>query len=196
MKSHAIFAPPPDYSDEARTKRLTGSGVAVVDIDPSTGKVTRAVMAVSTGHDILDRASVTAFKAWRFVPNTVSKAKIPITYTMTGPGATELQVVKSRSMEELLASFLGKGNLLNGPVPKYPKFSPWPNKEGKGTYQIQFDKEGKVAEVRILKSSADAIFDREAVSTLHQWRLRKGPLLVQLPLAFKLTSDSYRVWIP
>ena len=53
-----------------------------------------------------------------------------------------------------------------------------------------------VPEVNILKSSGDPTFDRVAVKTLLEWRLRKGPLNIQLPRAFKLTPDNYRIWIP
>lgn len=195
-KSHAIYAPKPDYPEEARAQRLTGSGIAVLEVDISTGKVKRVEMVESTGHDLLDRGCVTAFRAWRFKPGTVARAKIPITFTIGGAGPVEFKVVRSRPMDQVLAPFLGKGTVLNAPIPQYPKFPPWHDKEGKGIYELHVDKEGKVADVKVLKSSADAAFDRESVRTLLNWRLRKGPLVVQLPLAFKLTSDRYRVWIP
>jgi hypothetical protein len=34
------------------------------------------------------------------------------------------------------------------------------------------------------------------VSTLRKWRLRTGPRVIELPLAFKLTPNSYDVGIP
>jgi len=82
-KANAIFAPKPDYPYEARSRRLTGSGVCVVSVDPS-GNVTSADMAVSIGSPILDNSATSAFRRWKFKPGSVSRAKIPITFTMTG----------------------------------------------------------------------------------------------------------------
>jgi TonB family protein len=83
-KAAAIFAPKPEYPYEARSKKLTGSGVCVVTVDTGTGNVTDATMAQSIGNAILDNSAVSAFKRWRFKPGAVSKAKIPVTFTMTG----------------------------------------------------------------------------------------------------------------
>jgi TonB family protein len=41
-------------------------------------------MAQSIGNPILDNAATSAFRQWRFKPGTVSKVRIPITFTMTG----------------------------------------------------------------------------------------------------------------
>ncbi len=83
-KAAAIFAPKPEYPYEARSRRLTGSGVCVVTVDPATGNVTDATMAQSIGNPILDNSALSAFRRWRFKPGSVSRAKIPVTYTMTG----------------------------------------------------------------------------------------------------------------
>lgn len=83
-KAAAISAPRPEYPYEARSHHVTGSGVCVVTVDPASGNVTDATMAQSTGSPILDNSAVSAFRRWRFKPNTVSKVKIPITYTMAG----------------------------------------------------------------------------------------------------------------
>ena len=83
-KAAAISAPRPEYPYEARSHHVTGSGVCVVTVDPASGNVTDASMAQSTGSPILDNSAVSAFRRWRFKANSVSKVKIPITYTMTG----------------------------------------------------------------------------------------------------------------
>jgi protein TonB len=82
-KANAIYAPKPEYPYEARSRHLTGSGICVVDVDPS-GNVTNATMAQSIGNPILDNSAASAFRRWRFKPGSVSKCKIPITFTMTG----------------------------------------------------------------------------------------------------------------
>lgn len=83
-KANALFGPKPDYPYEARAKKLTGSGVCVVTVDPGTGNVTSADMVQSTGSPILDNSAVSAFRRWRFKPGALSKAKIPVTFTLTG----------------------------------------------------------------------------------------------------------------
>jgi TonB family protein len=83
-KAAAISAPRPEYPYEARRMHVTGSGVCVVSVDTSTGNVTDATMAQSIGNSILDNAATSAFKRWRFKPGSVSKVKIPITFTMSG----------------------------------------------------------------------------------------------------------------
>ena len=83
-KALATYAPRPQYPYEARSRRITGSGVCVVEVDPGSGSVSSASMAQSIGNPILDNAAVSAFRQWRFKPGSVSKVKIPITFTMTG----------------------------------------------------------------------------------------------------------------
>lgn len=83
-KALATYAPRPQYPYEARSRHVTGSGVCVVSVDPGSGSVTDASMAQSIGNPILDNAAVSAFKQWRFKAGTVSKVRIPITFTMTG----------------------------------------------------------------------------------------------------------------
>jgi TonB family protein len=53
-------------------------------VDPVSGSVTSVVMEASTGSLVLDNAAVTGFRRWRFKPGTISKVKLPITYTLMG----------------------------------------------------------------------------------------------------------------
>lgn len=186
---------PVEYPYAARRARITGSGVGVMEIDRTTGKVKSAYMAPSTGSPILDNAALFSFRRWRFKPGTVSKAKIPITFTTSGPPVFEYRV-KQKPMDEVLANFLGKGVVLNGPIPAYPRFPPWTDKHGLGVYELHVQKDGTVAEVKILRPSGDNRFDRIAIKTLRKWRLRRGPLILELPLSFTLTPTSYSVDIP
>jgi TonB family protein len=83
-KALATYAPRPAYPMEARRDRLTGSGVALLEVDKRTGYVTSARMLQSIGHKILDDAALKAFRQWRFKPGTKSEIKIPINYTIGG----------------------------------------------------------------------------------------------------------------
>ena len=84
IKALAINAPRPDYPYEARRQGTTGSGIALLIIDPQTGNVLDARMTFGTGSIILDNATLTAFKRWRFHPGAVTTVQVPITYTLTG----------------------------------------------------------------------------------------------------------------
>jgi TonB family protein len=99
-------------------------------------------------------------------------------------------------MDKMLAPFLGKDTVLNGPSPTYPLSPPWTNKQGDGKYELRVGKNGKVEQVKILKSLGDRTFDRVAVDTLREWQLRRGPMVIELPPAFKLTPQTYDIWIP
>lgn len=84
VRAMALSGPRPLYPYEARRQKITGSGVALMTVDPATGSVIDVVMQVSTGSPVLDNAAVTAFRRWRFKPGTPSRIKAPITYTLTG----------------------------------------------------------------------------------------------------------------
>jgi len=82
-KALATYVPRPHYPYEALSRHVTVIGVCVVEVGPG-GNVTSASMASSIGNPILDNAATSAFRQWRFKPGSVSKVKIPITFTMTG----------------------------------------------------------------------------------------------------------------
>jgi len=84
-KAVAIYAPKPEYPAEARARHLTGSGVIMLDVDVSTGRVGKAYMLQSMGHKILDDAALNAFRRWRFQTGKAApQVKIPIRYTLSG----------------------------------------------------------------------------------------------------------------
>ncbi|MBA2271946.1 MAG: TonB family protein [Chthoniobacterales bacterium] len=79
----AISAQRPEYPYQARRQRVTGSGVALLTVD-ARGHVIDVTMLRSTGSGILDQATISGFRRWRFRPGTVSRVQTPITYTLTG----------------------------------------------------------------------------------------------------------------
>jgi len=84
-KASAISAPRPPYPYEARAKHITGSGVCILTVDPASGSVTDATMAQSTGNAMLDSATTSTFKRWKFKAGaTAPRVKVPITFTMAG----------------------------------------------------------------------------------------------------------------
>ena len=83
-KAFVLNAPRPDYPYEARSRRITGSGVAVISVDPNSGLAVDATMEQSIGNPILDNSTVSAFRRWRFKPGTPARIRIPITFVLTG----------------------------------------------------------------------------------------------------------------
>jgi TonB family protein len=83
-KAFALSAPRPEYPYEARSRHITGSGVAVISVEPTTGVVTNATMEQSIGNSILDDSTLSAFRRWRFKPGTPPKVRIPITFLLSG----------------------------------------------------------------------------------------------------------------
>jgi periplasmic protein TonB len=79
---HAIYAPLPHVPTEARVKHLKGDGMFILNVR-SDGTIARVGIVQSTGHAVLDNASIDAFSRWRFDPDSlgsVKKIKIPVTY--------------------------------------------------------------------------------------------------------------------
>lgn len=177
----AVYTPRPTYPYEARALYQHGSGIAILTVDPATGNVTNVVMAASIGVKRLDDETVWTLSHWRFKPGTVEKVRVPITFSLSGPGVSyEVRVVRAPAMDQVLAPFLGKGNVIKAPMPKYPL--PWTWKQGRGVYEIHVNKAGAPTEVKILKPSGESTFDKVTVDTLYQWRLRNGPKIIELPL--------------
>ena len=83
-RQYALYAPPPVYPAEARSRHLTGIGIVLAEVDQRTGYVTAARMLQSTGYLVLDEAALKAFRQWRFKPRTVSHVRIPIRFLMQG----------------------------------------------------------------------------------------------------------------
>ena len=83
-KAIAISAPRPEYPYEARSRHIMGSGICVMIVDTSSGYVSDVTVAESTGSSVLDNSAVSAFRRWRFKPDTVSRVRVPITFTLTG----------------------------------------------------------------------------------------------------------------
>ena len=80
----AMSAPRPHYPYQARSRHLTGSGIAIIRVDPSTGFAADVTMEQSIGNPILDDSTVSAFRRWRFKPGSPSRVRIPITFLLTG----------------------------------------------------------------------------------------------------------------
>jgi TonB family protein len=80
-KPVTTYAPRPEYPEEARSRRIAGSGVCVVSVDPLTGRVRDTSMAESTGSLLLDKSVLRTLRTWKFKPGTVSEVSVPVEFT-------------------------------------------------------------------------------------------------------------------
>jgi TonB family protein len=84
VKATVAYAPRPAYPYQALRQRVTGSGIALLTVDQSSGTVTDVRMAQSCGNVILDNSTLDALRRWRFKPGGVTQVEVPITYTLMG----------------------------------------------------------------------------------------------------------------
>jgi len=84
VKATVAYGPRPIYPYQARRQRVTGSGIALLTVDQTSGTVTDVRMAQSCGNVILDISTLDAFRRWRFKPGGVTQLEVPITYTLMG----------------------------------------------------------------------------------------------------------------
>ena len=82
VKKATISMPKPDYPLEARRRHLTGRGIYQLTISDNTGEVLSVEIITSAGYPILDRSAVKTLKVWKFRAHAVTRAKVPITFSM------------------------------------------------------------------------------------------------------------------
>jgi TonB family protein len=80
-KSRIVYGPRPVIPEIARAHHLRGAGVFLCRVRQEDGSVTKVTVVQSTGHGILDSATVAALSKWRFQPHTVTTVRIPMTYS-------------------------------------------------------------------------------------------------------------------
>jgi TonB family protein len=83
-KAMVAYAPRPVYPYEARRQRLTGSCLALLTVDQTSGNVANVLMVRSCDSAILDNSTLDALRRWRFKPGCVTRVQVPITYTLMG----------------------------------------------------------------------------------------------------------------
>jgi TonB family protein len=72
----------PQYPLVERQLRREGEGVATIHIDLNSGYVTNVSMKKSTGHRLLDDATIVALRQWRWKPRRWQEIEIPIRFKM------------------------------------------------------------------------------------------------------------------
>jgi periplasmic protein TonB len=82
----ALYSPRSEYPESARARGLEGSGMFILRLRRD-GTVRSVEPLKSTGHSVLDKSAIAAFRQWRFprsVAHETAYVKVPITFTMHG----------------------------------------------------------------------------------------------------------------
>lgn len=176
----ALYAPKPPYPYEARKIGMTGAGVVIVSVDPSTGVVTAAQMERSMGHKLLDDAALATFRKWRFRPGTVSEVRIPITFS--------LRFLCVRT----LGDRLWLQNATHWFLPYYPRKAIYGGVTGNGVAILKIDpRNGSVTSASMLKSTGQQILDNAALQAFRQWRFKPRTLTtVEISIGFARVSPT------
>jgi len=155
---------------------MTGSGIVVLNVDPSTGNVTSALLLKSTGHKILDDAALDAFRQWRFKPGSVHKVKIPINFTMQG--FREWVRTKGHSLWLQNATYWF--------LPEYPRDAHAQGLTGKGVAVVNVDPAtGYVTSALMQKSTGQEVLDNAALRAFRQWRFKPRSITtLEIPIQF------------
>jgi TonB family protein len=182
-KALAVYAPRPAYPYEARSKHLTGSGIVLLNVDPSSGNVTSAQLLKSTGHKILDDSALEAFRQWRFKPGSVHKVKIPINFTMQG--FREWARTKGHSLWLQNATYWF--------LPEYPRDARADSLTGKGVAVVKIDPAtGLVTSAWMLTSTGQEVLDNAALRAFRQWRFKPRSITtLEIPIQFTTKGVFY-----
>ncbi|MEO6971656.1 MAG: energy transducer TonB [Chthoniobacterales bacterium] len=78
-RANLVSATRPQYPEEARRQRWSGSGVFVIRFGLA-GNATDVVLLKSTGHARLDSEAITTFRTWRCRPGVYKMVIVPIAF--------------------------------------------------------------------------------------------------------------------
>jgi TonB family protein len=170
----------PDYPPAARDRGLTGSGLALLEINSNTGEVKRVTITQSTGQDILDKSATSAYRRWRFVPHTISSAEVPIVF---------------RNFGALDPTLLGRSNgpAIYAPPPDYPEETTPRNLSVSGVVLLQIDQRvGTVTSARMERSTGHKELDDAILYAYRQWLFRPGTVSkMRIPVKYVTERLKY-----
>jgi len=201
-----ITQPSPDYSYEARKKKISGSCLVSFTVDPDG--VPRNVHVVKGLESTLDANAVQTIETWRFKP-ALKDGKTPVSFDLTAEVSFRLfDVHKSGSVIAIPARPGDPGTLLSydgsrviPPIPikqvapKYPFIERLGSGSGDCAIAMILDTEGVPQNVHVVKS-ADRRLDESAIKAVMQWRykpaLRGGvPVPVEMKVIVKFQIKGH-----
>jgi TonB family protein len=80
-KAKLLAAPRPVKTREASLRHLAGSGIFLLQLDITNGRVTSIAIQKSTGQPLLDECAVKALRQWRAAPGALRTIRLPVIFT-------------------------------------------------------------------------------------------------------------------
>jgi TonB family protein len=71
VRQWAVFTPKPRYPDEARRRKVSGSGLYKLRVTIKTGRVKQILILRSAGSKDLDKSAVQTLSQWQFRPGAL-----------------------------------------------------------------------------------------------------------------------------
>jgi TonB family protein len=199
-----ISQPSPDYSNEARKKKISGSCQVSFTVD--TDGIPQSVYVIKSLEPSLDASAVTTVETWRFKP-AMKDGKTPVPFDLTAEvGFQIFDVHKSEKVSAIIARPDSPGTLLSfdssrviPPVPttiiapKYPFWAKMGRISGDCTVGMILDSEGIPQNVHMVKS-LDRRLDESAIKAVMQWRYKPAlhdgvPVPIEMSVVVKFRLD-------
>ena len=80
-----------------------------------------------------------------------------------------------------------KPRLVYAPAPAFPPGASIPGASGTGRFRLTFDAQGNVANIQLVQSTGNRVFDESAIRTLRQWKCSPGQgWAVTVPVTFRV----------
>jgi len=164
------------------------TGIAVVDVDTETGKVTHVQIERSSGSRRYDVAVIDALEHKQFSPHGAKQVRIPFSINAAG-------VFTQKDVEQYLSHHgIAANAVIAAPPPHYPLSAIWSIAAGRGRYELSVASTGQVASVKIIQSTGVGRLDTAAINALRSWRFRPGAVkTIIIPMNFDTQTGSYRI---
>jgi TonB family protein len=174
--AQAIFAPDPDYSEEARKAKL--SGTVVLSLVISAEGVPEDIKVVGPLGDGLDEKAVETIKTWKFQPAmkygkpVALPAVIEVQFHLYGAfyvGKVEvLGGPKAENLSEYLSPLVRETENCLGKIPDQKAL-----KQAQLTLEISIEEDGRVHAPSVVVSSGDELLDGEVRGCISLTKMEK-----------------------
>ena len=164
------------------------SGIALVEIDPNTGKAKHVTLERSSGSPSYDASVIDALQHHKYPPHGVTQIRVP--FSINAPG-----MFTRNDVERYLSRHgISPNAVLDAPPPHYSLAALLSNAEGRGRYELAVGPNGRVLSVKTIQSTGMGRLDQAAITALRNWRFQPGTITkVLIPMHFKQESGFYQV---
>ena len=166
-----LKSPKPQYPKAALNTFAEGSCTVRIVVD-AQGHPLRSAIARSSGNRLFDQTAAQAAMKWRMNPKAVTQADMKTGRSLIFDFRQEAAVGAVYSDRRAYFSSGTPGIWTYAPFPEYPFNARRFHRQGTTRVAVQIGPGGKVASVRLVKSSGFADLDRSALTAVKLWRAK------------------------